>query len=580
MPLFGPPNVEKLKTRRDLKGLLAALKYQDSAAVRRAAALALAEMPHHLADSQLEQLVPPLLAALDDPEPTVLPAVALALGSIGQPAVLPLISALNNPKDRIRDGAARALGQLSKRLNEPAYLRLPIDSLVARLADPVAVVRRAAAWALGLLGARLDSAARGLPVEALIARLKDDAPEVREAAAAALGRLCEGRAISPLVRALEDPSASVRKVVAEALAELGWQPTNDQESTLLTIATQDWDRASQSDHTAILPLQRALQDPHADVRESAAIALGKINDPGAIAPLASALAENDPRVRRAILQSLDNLAAGPHAAQAIIQALRGANPDTRRTLLRSLSLTTSPAAIPALATALRSVETDLASTAGKVLGAMGAPAVSSLLDLLADPEQSVNERAENLLIQIGETALTPILTQLQNCPRPVCERLVRILGAIGSPRAVPQLIALLNDPLLASPTALALGQIGDRRALPHLTNLLSSDDTAVRQAATLALGNLGDPHSIHQMIELLHAGDRSTRQNAARALIQMVRSGKLDMQQKRLILSQSEIIAEKHADHQSHVDTVWPGANHRDEAYHLDTGIGLEPPTP
>lgn len=55
MPLFGPPNIEKLKARKDVKGLAKAL--QDHRTVAEAAAA--------LGWLQDASAVPPLIAALD-----------------------------------------------------------------------------------------------------------------------------------------------------------------------------------------------------------------------------------------------------------------------------------------------------------------------------------------------------------------------------------------------------------------------------------------------------------------------------------------------------------------------------------
>ena len=41
MWLFGPPNVEKMKAKRDVKGLIKALHYENDGNVRSAAAMAL-----------------------------------------------------------------------------------------------------------------------------------------------------------------------------------------------------------------------------------------------------------------------------------------------------------------------------------------------------------------------------------------------------------------------------------------------------------------------------------------------------------------------------------------------------------
>ena len=61
MPLFGPPDVEKLKARRDVQGLIKALDYQKDAGIRKQAAEALGE----LRDSRVMDA---LISALGDPD--------------------------------------------------------------------------------------------------------------------------------------------------------------------------------------------------------------------------------------------------------------------------------------------------------------------------------------------------------------------------------------------------------------------------------------------------------------------------------------------------------------------------------
>ncbi len=48
MGLFGPPNVEKMKAKRDVKGLIQALGYQKGSNVRRGAAVALGAARYEL----------------------------------------------------------------------------------------------------------------------------------------------------------------------------------------------------------------------------------------------------------------------------------------------------------------------------------------------------------------------------------------------------------------------------------------------------------------------------------------------------------------------------------------------------
>jgi len=73
--LFGPPNVEKLKAKSDVKGLIKALGYEKDSRVRRDAAGALGK----IGDARA---VEPLIAALKDEDKDVRTAAARVLGQI------------------------------------------------------------------------------------------------------------------------------------------------------------------------------------------------------------------------------------------------------------------------------------------------------------------------------------------------------------------------------------------------------------------------------------------------------------------------------------------------------------------
>ena len=59
MPLFGPPNIEKLRAKGNVKGLIKALGYQKDADVRRNAVEALGGIGN-------ARIVEPLIVALKD----------------------------------------------------------------------------------------------------------------------------------------------------------------------------------------------------------------------------------------------------------------------------------------------------------------------------------------------------------------------------------------------------------------------------------------------------------------------------------------------------------------------------------
>jgi len=106
MPLFGPPNVEKLKAKGNVKGLIKALRYEKgwkAKHVQQDAAEALGE----IGDARA---VEPLIATLNHWGDDVRQAAAGALVEIGTPAVESLIAALKDRASGVREGTAGVLG--------------------------------------------------------------------------------------------------------------------------------------------------------------------------------------------------------------------------------------------------------------------------------------------------------------------------------------------------------------------------------------------------------------------------------------------------------------------------------------
>ncbi len=149
MPLFGPPNIEKLKAQQKFDRLVEALGYREQE-VAEAAAHALEEAGALAVDA--------LIAGLQDRDAAVRALAGEVLGRIGDlRAVTPLIEVLNDPEERVRQAAAVALGYLEDlRAGAP---------LAAATEDPVEAVRQAAHAALERLQAARSAPQPALPVE-------------------------------------------------------------------------------------------------------------------------------------------------------------------------------------------------------------------------------------------------------------------------------------------------------------------------------------------------------------------------------------------------------------------------------
>ncbi len=244
MGIFGPPNVEKMKAKKDVRGLIKALGYQKDWDVRTAAAIALGE----IGDTRA---VEPLSAWLKHEWSHVREAAAKALGEIGDPrAVEPLTAALKDKDINVRRVAAKALGDIGD--------ARAVEPLIATLKDEDGQVRKAVASALKKLGWKPEGgeaeawywtiqcnwekaiALGSLAVEPLIAALKDGKRAVRKSAAEALGKVGDARAVEPLIAAFQkDNNRDVRKAAATALAKIG--DPSAVEFLSAPLKGEDWD---------------------------------------------------------------------------------------------------------------------------------------------------------------------------------------------------------------------------------------------------------------------------------------------------------------------------------------------------
>jgi HEAT repeat protein len=289
VPLFGPPNVEKLRARNNAKGLIRALQHRNDR-VRMSAASELADLGTHLDRPALRThaLEAVCAAAFEDRTRSVRLEAALALGRaarkvqdewfarraaealinvwpsrpygayrsdeseriihalkfIGAPAVEPLGAALNAPEHEswhqqivailLAIGDTKAVGPLLKRLRtgSPGIRTRSAEALVAISKQTEAVELRQRV------------------VRALITCLRDGNADVRQAAAHALGQFSDTRAVLPLTVAARDTETGVRLAAVNALGRI-------------------------DDVQVLGPLDHALNDEDPEVRAAAVVGLGK-----------------------------------------------------------------------------------------------------------------------------------------------------------------------------------------------------------------------------------------------------------------------------------------------------------------
>jgi HEAT repeat protein len=272
----------------------------------------------------VKAVLPLLVAAYSDPLESVRQQARAALLAVGAPARRPLVAALRDNRMEIRMTAAEMLDGLGW---QPADDERGVAYWIARgqYARCAEVGLPAVDALLTLLRGPLDDAAAqvvaealikiGAPaVEALLARLpsgqwnsmavievlgragdervvmpliemlddKQQGEVYHRAAAEALVKIGGGHARQALILALHDQDELSRRIAADALDRLGWQPDMSEAGAWYWIAKGEFERCVKIGAAAVGPLISTLYDRNTFNAEAAAMALGELGDLRAI----------------------------------------------------------------------------------------------------------------------------------------------------------------------------------------------------------------------------------------------------------------------------------------------------------
>ena len=317
-----------------------------------------------------------LVGALKDQDGFTRDAATEALRQIGQPAVEALIAALSDRDARVRELAARALGSI----RDPRAT----EKLTLALGDGDPSIRYAAAWALGQIK-------DGRAMDQLVVALKDQDHRVRRYAAWALAEIGEP-AVKPLVGVLRDQDDAARWGATEALAGIG-EPAvpllipalTDENPLVRRHAGEALWKMRVRDRRALDPLIGALKDQDALLRRFAAGAIGVIGDRRAVNPLLSVLKDEDSLVRSLAVEALGRI-ADAQAVPALAAALKEEDIEMRRKAAEALGRIGQPA-LEALIVALRDQAPKVRQTAAIGLGQIKDDrVVEPLIAALQDPD--------------------------------------------------------------------------------------------------------------------------------------------------------------------------------------------------
>ncbi len=395
------------------------------------------------------EILPVLLAALEDSDSEVRSAATIALGKLGFPRSLPaLLRARRDSVRDVRDGAVLGVGML----RDP----LAVEPLMETLFDPAEPerTRSFAAVSLGLIGgpeaatALLDFLAPEADAERVGGIRRTAYSEA--SAILALGMTGFAPAVSGLRRDYASEhryEPSVRSCVALALARLG-------------------------DRESIPFLLQGLDHQREPMRQSAAIALGLLGKPGDAALLAAltqaAMADRDMNTRQFAVMALARV-GGTEGIAALRRLLdRG-----QRTEVPFVALALGIAGDRESLPALRKLFADARNP-----DVQGALALS--LGLLHDGESA--ETLRRLALAPGNRVV-----------RGHCLTALGIMDDRASAPPVRKFLAEETDPGLRLAGAVCLGLLRDPSALGVIRDIAAAGDTVVERAnACRLLGWIGD----------------------------------------------------------------------------------------
>jgi HEAT repeat protein len=404
--------------------------------------------------------VAPLIACLDEKDPSVRCLAATALGQTHDTrAVTPLIAHLvdlsgkdttdeeNSAGVNVHESLINALAELGKPAIQPLTERLK-DTNVHVQEDAADVLNR-----LHFLPSNPEGKAAffillqswdklielGAPAVApLLGCLKDEDSSRRQGAALALGELGDKRAVDPLIACLQDDSVDVKKNAAKSLGELG-------------------------DKRAANPLITAFKNEDMETKKAAAEALGLLGSNEAVAPLADALKDDDAGLRQACAQALDKLHYQPEKVEDNITYLIALQAWDK------VAKMGAPAFEP-LSACLSDQNTDVKQGAIEALGNLGDKrAIAPLSNVL--PDWNLNGSLVSALEQLGwkpasdseqvydwigkkdsvhlkqqwEKTRKVLLDDVSSGDRQKVQNAVYSFVALGDPKVVDDLVQALDD---------------------------------------------------------------------------------------------------------------------------------------
>ncbi len=239
-------------------------------------------------------------------------------------------------------------------------------------------------------------------------------------------------------------------------------------------------------------LERALSDPAAVVRARAAFALGLLGDSAATPALVRRLdRERDRAARAAMVTALGVLGSHLDGAAAVAKSINAKTPEERQAAVLAAARCPDDVAVGPLLVHASEPAPEMRWRVAYALGRIGSPRGDPALRKLAhDPVETVRAMAARAIGDAKDSSAAPELVKLlEDRAWRVRVNAAHALGVLGASSAGHALAAALRDPSahVRWEAALALGALRDTTGAPALRRALADTATGVAQGAAISL---------------------------------------------------------------------------------------------
>ncbi len=406
-------DVEKLEKKKDVKGLIKALKDSDSY-TRWRAAIAL----KNIGDSSV---LPHLIELLSDENDYVRLRAIEAIGSLGgEEAVDYVIAALKDENEHVRRIASELLVNID----------IPISRILNLLKKAEKPIRKAVAEILDKKGWEPETIEDEIyyyiakeewekvlrfgkdAVDVLIKLLKDKNDFLRFNAAEMLGEIGDSRAIIYLKELLNDKNKFIRLKAAESIVKISGNATY---------------------------LVRLLDERDDQIKLRAIELIGKTRDPNAVNKLKNLLKDRNSLVRKAAAKSLEKIGWIPKEGEDLLHYLIAKEEWGKIAMFSD--------AYKILMGFLDDEDENVRCNVVETLGKLRDPrCVDGLIRKLSDESRFVRWRAAEALGMIKDRrALKPLINALEDECEFVRWKAAEALGELKDPEAIEPLMRAMED---------------------------------------------------------------------------------------------------------------------------------------